>query len=160
MGGKHWLTGTLNLYGLKLSFQVDKVNTLVKRSIVNIVKRMFSFHSWEGCDFCPCLGYVTIFIPNSPPPTWGPFCDFCLRDGNVTTFCRFDNPSFFPKSRFLQICAFVNLSQIIKFCKNSKNLQIWVSEILQIWGTEFLQIWLAQSLIFLRKLEFCKYVLS
>ena len=154
MGGKHWLTGTLNLYGLKLSFQVDKVNTLVKRSIVNIVKRMFSFHSWEGCDFCPCLGYVTIFIPNSPPPPEVHFATFVCVTVMPRHFADLTIPLFFAKSRFLQICAFVNLSQTIKFCKNSKNLQIWVSEILQIWGAEFLQIWLAQSLIFCENLDF------
>ena len=101
MGGKHWLTGTLNLYGLKLSFQVDKVNTLVKRSIVNIVKRMFSFHSWEGCDFCPCLGYVTIFIPNSPPPPEVHFATSCPRVVNLNLlwriFWRFLDDAFFIK---------------------------------------------------------------
>ena len=67
----------------------------------------------------------------------------------------------FAKSRFLQICAFVNLSPTIKFCKNQKNLQILVSEILQIWGSEFLQIWLAQSFIFFAKiwiLQICALV--
>ena len=32
------LTGTLNLFGLKPTFQVEKVNTVVKRLIVYIVK--------------------------------------------------------------------------------------------------------------------------
>ena len=160
MVGKHWLKGTLNLYGLKLSFQVDKVNILVKRSIVNIVKRMFSFHSWEGCDFCPCLGYVTIFIPNSPPPTWGPFCVFCLRDGNATTFCRFDNPSFFCK-----ISIFANMC-IRKFISNHKILQKFEkSADLSFRNFADLRRRIFADLTstiphFLRKLEFCKYVLS
>ena len=100
MVGKHWLKGTLNLYGLKLSFQVDKVNILVKRSIVNIVKRMFSFHSWEGCDFCPCLGYVTIFIPNSPPPPPEVhFATFLCVTVMPRHFADLTIPIFFAKSR-------------------------------------------------------------
>ena len=102
MVGKHWLKGTLNLYGLKLSFQVDKVNILVKRSIVNIVKRMFSFHSWEGCDFCPCLGYVTIFIPNSPPPPEVHFATFVCVTVMPRHFADLTIPLFFAKSRFLR----------------------------------------------------------
>ena len=46
--GNPWLTWTLNLSGLKHTFQVEKDNTVVKRSIVYIVEGWFSFHSWEG----------------------------------------------------------------------------------------------------------------
>ena len=41
-------TGTPNLSGLKRTFQVENDNTVVKRSIVHIVKRRFSFHSYNG----------------------------------------------------------------------------------------------------------------
>ena len=47
-GGGVWLTGTLNLSGLKYTFQVDKLNTVVNRSIVYIEEGWFSYHSWEG----------------------------------------------------------------------------------------------------------------
>ena len=46
--GGGWLTGTLNLSGLKPTFQVEKVSTAVKRYKVFIVKGCVSFHSWVG----------------------------------------------------------------------------------------------------------------
>ena len=36
------------MYGIGLSFQVEKVNTVVNSSIVYIVEGWFSFLSWEG----------------------------------------------------------------------------------------------------------------
>ena len=45
--GNPWLTGTLNLSGLKPTYQVEKVNIVVNRSIVYVVEGWFSLHSWE-----------------------------------------------------------------------------------------------------------------
>ena len=39
--------GTLNLYGLKLTFLGETVNTVVNSKKVYIVEGWFSFYSWE-----------------------------------------------------------------------------------------------------------------